>query len=599
MLFFGSSCATQFASRNLKLETNMALSTFDWIIIAAFLLLSLFISLRVKNSAGKDLASFFLGGRKLPWYVAGISMVATTFAADTPLWVAEKVSQHGVSGNWLWWNMLTGGMVTTFFFAKLWRRSGVVTELEFIELRYSGKAAQLLRGFRSIYMGLFLNVVIIAWVNVALGTILMEIFKIPQENVLWFITGAMLIVAAYSAISGLIGVALTDAVQFFIAMIGCIILAWFVLDHEAVGGLAGLKAQLPAWRLNLLPDISTNGSLDDVVGKYSVTLGAFLSFALVQWWASWYPGAEPGGGGYVAQRMLSAKNEQHALWATLFFQIAHYCLRPWPWIIVSLGILLIYPDTTPLNAGQHFIAAIGDLLPSGLKGLLIVSFIGAYMSTISTQLNWGASYITNDLIKRNNKRNYSEKKLVGIAKLTTIVICLLAIFATSQVQTIDAAAQFLINCGAGLGLVLIVRWFWWRVNAWSEIVATIAPIIGYSYFQVYLEMGYPYGFLATLGFATVCWLIATFVTKPEKPETLQHFYNTVKPYGNWKPVVLKNLENKKVKWLAAQTLSSLVLTYGILLGTGELLIGDNTKALYYGLAALVGFTTLMATIKKA
>ena len=578
----------------------MTLSTLDWIIIVAFLLLSLIISLRVKNSAGKDLASFFLGGRKLPWYVAGISMVATTFAADTPLWVAEKVSQHGVSGNWLWWNMLTGGIFTTFFFAKLWRRSGVVTELEFIELRYSGKAAQILRGFRAVYMGLFLNVVIIGWVNIALGTILVQIFDIPQESVLWFIAGAMLIVAAYSAISGLLGVALTDAVQFTIAMIGCIILAYYVLDHEAVGGLAGLKERLPAWRLNLLPDINTpDASLTDIIGKYSVTLGAFLTFALVQWWASWYPGAEPGGGGYIAQRMLSAKNEQHALWATLFFQIAHYCLRPWPWIIVSLGILLIYPDTTPLNAGSHFIASIKDLLPSGLKGLLIVSFIGAYMSTISTQLNWGASYITNDLIKRNNKRNYSEKKLVSIAKLTTILICLLAIFATSKMETIDGAAQFLINCGAGLGLVLIVRWFWWRVNAWSEIVATIAPIVGYSYFQLYLEMGYPYGFLASLGFTTVCWLIATFLTKQESQETLQNFYTRVRPYGNWKPVVGKNPENKKVKFLLAQTIAALVLTYGILLGTGELLLGSNTNAMYYGIAALVGLLVLAKTIKKA
>jgi len=578
----------------------MTLSTLDWIIIVAFLLLSLVISLRVKSSAGKDLASFFLGGRKLPWYVAGISMVATTFAADTPLWVAEKVSQHGVSGNWLWWNMLTGGIFTTFFFAKLWRRSGVVTELEFIELRYSGKAAQILRGFRAVYMGLFLNVVIIGWVNIALGTILVQIFDIPQESVLWFIAGAMLIVAAYSAISGLLGVALTDAVQFTIAMIGCIILAYYVLDHEAVGGLAGLKERLPAWRLNLLPDIHTpDASLTDIVGKYSVTLGAFLTFALVQWWASWYPGAEPGGGGYIAQRMLSAKNEQHALWATLFFQIAHYCLRPWPWIIVSLGILLIYPDTTPLNAGSHFIASIKDLLPSGLKGLLIVSFLGAYMSTISTQLNWGASYITNDLIKRNNNRNYSEKKLVGIAKLTTILICLVAIFATSKMETIDGAAQFLINCGAGLGLVLIVRWFWWRVNAWSEIVATIAPIVGYSYFQLYLDMGYPYGFLASLGFTTICWLVATFLTKQESHETLQNFYARVRPYGNWKPVIGKNPENKKVKFLLAQTIAALVLTYGILLGTGELLLGSNTNALYYALAALVGLLVLAKTIKKA
>ena len=297
----------------------MQLEWIDWLIIVAYLALALGIGFWFKGSASKSLSDFFLGGRKFPWYLAGVSMVATTFAADTPLWVTEKIAQHGISGNWLWWNMLIGGMLTTFFFAKLWRRAEILTELEFIEFRYSGKAAAFLRGFKSVYMGIFLNAVIIGWVNTALATILMSFFDIPESETIYYLIAAMLIVLVYSSLSGLIGVAVTDFIQFFIAMAGCIILAVVVLQTEEVGGISGLKEKLPAWRLDFFPKIG-DGTATDQIGTYSIGVAAFLTFGLVQWWASWYPGAEPGGGGYIAQRMMSAKSEKDAIYATLFFR---------------------------------------------------------------------------------------------------------------------------------------------------------------------------------------------------------------------------------------------------------------------------------------
>jgi SSS family solute:Na+ symporter len=553
----------------------MMLAPLDWIIIVAYLILAFGIGFLYKNQASKSLSDFFLGGRNLPWYIAGISMVATTFAADTPLWVTEVIAQHGVSGNWLWWNMLIGGMLTTFFFAKLWRRAEVVTELEFIELRYSGKPAAFLRGFKSVYMGIFLNAIVIGWVNVALASILKVFFDIPDETVIWVIAGAMVFVAIYSTLSGLLGVAMTDFVQFFIAMAGCIILAIVVLNTDKVGGITGLKAQLPAWRFNFFPKINT-GSVAEDIGTFSVTVAAFLTFGLVQWWASWYPGAEPGGGGYIAQRMMSAKDEKNAIYATLFFQVAHYCLRPWPWIIVGLCTLVLYPDLPIENAGQGFVMAMKDYLPPGLKGLLLVAFLSAYMSTISTQLNWGSSYLTNDLYKRffkQKKENETEqdeqKDYVQKARLFTVLIMLVALFATTQISSIDTAAKFMIECGAGLGMVLILRWYWWRINAWSEITASIAPFIGYFIANYLLALEYPFNFLFTVGFSTICWLIATFVTVPTDEKTLQHFYNKVKPDGGWSKFRKPEDPKTKLAPLFICWISSIVMVYSILFSIGD------------------------------
>ncbi len=614
----------------------MQLATVDWIIIIAFLVISLVIGLSLKNKAGKNLSSFFLGGRNLPWYIAGISMVATTFAADTPLWVTEVIAQKGISGNWLWWNMLIGGMLTTFFFAKLWRRANILTELELIELRYSGKPAAFLRGFKSVYMGIFLNAVIIGWVNYALMKILEVFFDIPADDTIWYIAGAMGLVAIYSSISGLLGVAITDTIQFIIAMIGCIILAFIVLNTEKVGGISGLKAQLPAWRFDFFPSLAKGDNSSEAIPTLSLTIGAFLSFGLVQWWASWYPGAEPGGGGYVSQRMMSAKNEKHAVWATLFFQIAHYCLRPWPWIIVGLCALILFPNLPVEEAGKGFVYAMRDYLPAGLKGLLLVAFLGAYMSTISTQLNWGASYLTNDLYKRFMKPQHqfedeeqAQKHYVLMARVFTVVIMLIALFATTQINTIDSAAKFLISCGAGLGMVLILRWYWWRINAWSEITATIAPFAAYGALkwvehvkltalnslhdgtvpaevmqQFYLD--HPYldhtgTFLITVGFTTLCWITLTFATAPTKRATLLHFYQRVKPDGAWKPIHAEAKIDKRPSDLLKLTIcwvSSIVMVYAVLFLIGKLIFMEWNHALYWGITAAISFVVLRYFLKR-
>ena len=582
----------------------MTLAPLDWIIIIAYLILAFSIGIFYKKQASKSLSDFFLGGRNLPWYIAGISMVATTFAADTPLLVTELIAQNGVSGNWLWWNMLIGGMLTTFFFAKLWRRAEVVTELEFVELRYSGKAAAFLRGFKSVYMGLFLNVIVIGWVNVALASILKVFFDIPDETVIWVIAGAMVFVAIYSSLSGLMGVAMTDFVQFFIAMTGCIILAIVVLNTEKVGGISGLKEQVPAWRFNFFPTI-TSGSVVNDIGTFSVTVAAFLTFGLVQWWASWYPGAEPGGGGYIAQRMMSAKDEKNAIYATLFFQVAHYCLRPWPWIIVGLCALVLYPELPIEDAGQGFVMAMKDHLPTGLKGLLLVAFLSAYMSTISTQLNWGASYLTNDLYKRfikpkreNETMEAEQKDYVQKARIFTVLIMLLALFATTQISSIDAAAKFLIECGAGLGMVLILRWYWWRINAWSEIVASIAPFVGYILANYVIELENPFNFLFTVGFSTACWLIATFITPQTDEERLIRFYERVKPDGGWKKYRNPNESKSKLAPLFISWISSIVMVYCILFGIGDFIFQNYEHAGIEFILAVISFLLLRFQMKR-
>ena len=517
----------------------MALHPLDWSIIALFLIISLLVGLKFRARASKSLSEFFLGGRNLPWYIAGISMVATTFAADTPLAVTELVANNGIAGNWLWWNMLFGGMLTTFFFARLWRRANILTELELIEMRYSGLEAAFLRGFKSIYMGLFMNTLIIGWVNVAMLSILTVFFDIPESEVIWYAGVAMLIAALYSVLSGLWGVAITDVIQFVIAMTGCIILAFLVVNSEEIGGISGLKERLPAESLKFFPTLK-GSTASEVVSTLSLSIGAFLAYVSVQWWASWYPGAEPGGGGYIAQRMMSTKNEKHSIFATLFFQIAHYCIRPWPWIIVGLCCLILYPDLGVDDKKLGYVMAMKDFLPVGLKGLLIVAFLAAYMSTISTQLNWGASYLTNDLYKRFIRPESSfadqekvQSHYVNAGRVFTVAIMLLSLYTTSVITTISGVWHFIIECGAGLGLVLILRWYWERINAWSEISATLAPFFFYWLGNFQLDLAFPVSYFLTVGGTTVTWLIVTFATQRVNADTLKKFYDTVQPGGWW------------------------------------------------------------------
>lgn len=583
----------------------MILHLFDWLIIAGFLLLSLFIGLYFRKQASKSLTDFFLGGRSLGWFVAGTSMVATTFAADTPLAVTELVGQNGISGNWLWWNFLLGGMLTTFFFARLWRKAGVLTEVELIELRYGGKPAALLRGFKSVYLGLFMNCLIIGWVNVALISILKVFFGVDDTTAIWIVAAVMLLTAVYSSISGLLGVAFTDVIQFILAMTGCIILAVLVVNSDQVGGITGLKEKLPSWSLDFFPTIGDAGSANGVAGALTIGIGTFLAYTTVQWWASWYPGAEPGGGGYIAQRMMSAKDEKNAIFATLYFQIAHYCLRPWPWILVGLSAMVLYPDLEFADKKLGYVMAMKDFLPVGLRGMLLAAFLAAYMSTISTQLNWGAGYLVNDFYKRfipsENKEKDNDKQLILASRVATLLLMAIGLFATTQITTISGVWSFIIECGAGLGLVLILRWYWWRINAWSEITATVVPFIVYAAAKFVFDLQFPQSFFLTVGVTTASWLIVTFITSPERDETLIHFYRKVTPGGAWGPVRIQSgIEGtqQNIGTLLGCWLSAVVFTYSILFLTGKVIFGEWSSALLWFGLALTSFISLRFFISK-
>ncbi|MBN8705121.1 MAG: Na+:solute symporter [Bacteroidetes bacterium] len=498
----------------------------DWLIIIVYVLISLVIGLLFAKRAGKNTEEYFLSGRKLPWWIAGTAMVATTFAADTPLAITELVAQNGISGNWLWWCMAIGGMMTVFFFAPLWRRAGVLTDLEFTEIRYAGKPAAFLRGFRAVYLGIFMNSIIMGWVNLAMVKIVSVV--LPDWNAQIFILGAMMFVALYSTLSGQWGVAITDTFQFAFAMIGCVVLAWFALDHPGINGMAGLQKSLLSSTFELFPRIGDTS----IFGVLSLGVSAFLTYVGVIWWASWYPGNEPGGGGYVAQRMMSAKNETHALVATLWFNIAHYCLRPWPWIIVALVSLVLFPGLPPDQQGQGFVMVMKEVLPAGWYGFLIAAFLAAYMSTISTHLNWGASYVVNDVMKRFMFKQ-TEKKLVWESRMVTVALMVISFFITFYLlDTIKGAWEFILNCGAGIGGVLILRWYWWRINAWSEISAMVAPIVTYSVIVLYFpELVFPYSTLIIITVTTVVWLTVTFLTSPTSQEHLAAFYKKTRPMG--------------------------------------------------------------------
>lgn len=600
----------------------------DWAIVGIYFALSLGIGLYYYKRASEDREEFFLSGRDLPWWIAGLSMVATTFAADTPLAVTELVNKNGVAGNWLWWNMLIGGMLTTFFYARLWRRAGILTDVEFIELRYSGNSAAVLRGFKSIYLGLFMNVLIMGWVNLAMMKILMGIFPeyVNESNVLIFISLAMLITAIYSALSGLWGVAVTDAFQFILAMAGCIVLAILVVNSEQIGGVSGLQAKLPSWAMKFLPEIkSETETTISYSGAFAISISTFLAYIGIQWWASWYPGAEPGGGGYIAQRMMSAKDEKHSLFATLFFQIAHYGIRPWPWIIVGLCTLVLYPDLQ--DKGMGYVKAMNDFLPTGLKGLMLAAFFAAYMSTIATHLNWGTSYLVNDFYKRFINKYDDEKQYVIVSRVITICLMILSVLVTTQMNTISGVWEFVIECGAGLGLVLILRWFWWRINAISEITATIAPFVfmgiikllkyyGVVFpvfklgaFVVDINKGFPDTLYVIVPLTTISWLIATYLSKPIREFELYTFYKYVHPSNfGWrhiinffKPKIIMGFEahisfhpplpegDKGYPKLFISWIAGIVLVYMFLFGTGNLIFGNySTGMLFYAIGVGAG-----------
>jgi Na+/proline symporter len=565
------------------------LTTVDWGIIAVYFAFAAAIGVVYSRRAGSSVGEYFVGGRNLPWWLAGTSMVATTFAADTPLAVTELVARHGVAGNWLWWNMVMSGILTVFFYARLWRRAGVLTDVEFTELRYGGRPAAILRGFRAAYLALPVNLIVMGWVNLAMMEIVSTALDIPQVLALGL---CFLLAASYSVLAGLWGVVVTDLFQFVLAVAGAVILAVFAVN--AVGGIGGMESGLAEVygstdaALALIP-------AQGAVWMPAITLAVYLG---VNWWASWYPGAEPGGGGYVAQRIFSARSERDGVLATLWFNIAHYAVRPWPWILVALASTILYPGLE--NPRQGYVLAVMDLLPPGLTGLVLAGFAAAYMSTISTQLNWGASYLVNDLFARFVRPDMEEKALVGISRMATVVIMASSIVVTYFMGSIEGAWRFLLAIGAGTGLVLILRWYWWRINAWSEISAMIASLIVslVLWFAVGLDPDDPtqwaWIMLATVGASTVAWVGVTFATRPEEEEVLKSFYRRVRPGGPGWTRISEALEHGQegmdggplnwTNWIAGVT-----CVYASLFGVGKILFGDSVPGAGLLLLATVCF----------
>ena len=461
----------------------MNLTAIDWAIVAAYFVLSAAIGFAFTRRGSESLSEYFISGRQVPWWLAGASMVATTFAADTPLVVTGLVFSHGVAGNWLWWCFLMSGMLTVFFFARLWRRAHVMTDIEFAEIRYSGRPATFLRGFRAIYLGVFVNLIILGWVTKAM----IKILGISLGVNPYIAVGiCFVITVAYSVAAGMWAVLWTDLVQFVIKMTAVIVLAVFAV--RAVGGMEALKNGLAAHfgsqtaALSVLPVSMSNGGIGAYVWMPATRIAVFL---FVQWWAAWYAGAEPGGGGYVAQRIFAAKTERDGVLATLFFQVAHYAVRPWPWILTGLATVILYPNGVMVN-GQldheaAYVKAFVDLLPTPWRGFMMAGFAAAYMSTVATQLNWGASYLVNDFYRRFIRKTATERHYVAISRWATVVLFLLSILVTSQLATVEQAWKFLIGLGAGTGLVYILRWYWWRISAWSEISAMTASFVTFSY----------------------------------------------------------------------------------------------------------------------
>lgn len=597
----------------------VSLSTLDYTLIILFFTITLSIGVYVSKKSGENSTEFFLSGRTMPWWLLGISMVATTFSTDTPNLVTDIVRTNGVSGNWVWWAFLLTGLLTVFVYAKLWRKSNVNTDIEFYEFRYGGKPATFLRKFRAIYLGVIFNVITMSAVTLAaikIGGIMLGLE--PWQTVI----SAGLITVTFSALGGFKGVVYTDFVLFFVAMGGAIGAAYYLVNIPEVGGIEALMTnEHVADKLSILPDFSNKKAL--------ITL--FIIPLAVQWWSSWYPGAEPGGGGYIAQRMLAAKDENHAIGATFFFNIMHYALRPWPWILVALASLVVFPDLASIQEAFPNIAddklghdlaysAMLTKLPSGLLGLVLASLIAAYMSTISTQLNWGSSYIVYDFYKQQINPNASEKKLVAVGRISTVVLMVFSAVLALLLQNALQLFELLLVFGAGTGLIFILRWFWWRINAWSEITAMFAsgiisillkltPIGAYLFntetgaFEDYLE--YPFVVLIT----TAIWLIATYITQPESKQVLQDFYKKIQPGGPGWAKVIKEAEAENITlkdsdepWSIPSGILAMlfgcILIYSCMFATGYWIYGDYNYAIALTIAALISGYLLTRTWKK-
>ena len=590
------------------------LTFFDKLIIFFFFFLVLAIGFAVSKKSSQSSTEYFLSGRTMPWWLLGISMVATTFSTDTPNLVTDIVRQNGVSGNWVWWIFLLTGLLTVFIYSKLWRRSGVNTDMEFYDLRYSGSAGKFLRGFRSIYLGIIFNVLAMAGVTLAaikIGAIMLDISAI--ETVLY--AGGVTLI--FSAVGGFRGVVYTDFILFFTAMAGSIGAAYYLINLPDVGGITGiLNNEIVSSKVSIFPDLSDKELLWTLL---------IIPLA-VQWWSSWYPGAEPGGGGYIAQRMLAAKNENHSLGATLFFNIMHYSLRPWPWILVALASLIIFPDLDSIretfpNIGDdkigHDLAypAMLTLLPSGLLGLVLASLVSAYMSTISTHLNWGSSYVVNDFYKALIGKNITEKKLVNVGRISVVFLMIISSLIALVLNNALQLFQIILMFGAGTGSIFILRWFWWRINAWSEISAMICSgiisvlfeftPIGEMIFSENLIQPY-FKFPIVVLITTFVWVSVTFMTKPDDDETLIKFYEKTNPGGpGWKRIkTMSNLNNKNLEkdWIVPSGILCMILgcfaIYSALFSTGYFIYGELVNGFIFLISTIVFSFSLFKISKK-
>lgn len=600
------------------------------------------------KKAGKDTKSFFLSGRNMPWYIAGTAMVATTFAADTPLAVTELVARNGIAGNWLWWNMCIGAMLTVFLFSKLWRRANIMTDVEFVEMRYSGKAAAVLRGFRALYLGLLMNAIVMGWVNKAMEKIFGVVF--PTIDAFTLVAVTAFIIAVYASASGLLGTARTDSFQFIFAMIGCIILAIIVVNLPEVGSVVALKEKLAPHVMDFLPRVGNVTAEGITGGVLAIGFGAFIAYVGVQWWSSWYPGADPGGGGYIAQRMMSAKDEKHSLFATLWFTIAHYTIRPWPWILVALVALVVMPRAESINTlqlenpalyekavdafnnkallksnapvyqseefklfyekyentvdpGVMYPKLMVKYLPAGLLGLLIAVFLAAYMSTISSQLNWGTSYLINDFYRRFVRKEADERHYVLISRTGIIILTIFSLLLTKYVlTTISGAWEFIINASAGMGAVLILRWYWWRINAWSEISAMIAPLVIYPIARYGFGIEPPITLYPTVLGTTIVWIVVTFLTKPTEEKKLIEFYKVTHPGGiGWKKISEKLPEIKTETGFGRMLISwilGVIMVYSALFAIGRIIFADFIVGFIFLGIAFVSAYVIYLNLKK-
>ena len=585
----------------------MQLENIDWLIISSFFILSLVIGVVVSKKSGKDVTEFFLSGRKMPWWLLGISMVATTFSADTPNLVTDIVRTNGVAGNWVWWAFLLTGMLTVFVYAKLWRRSKVLTDLEFYELRYSGKGAAFLRGFRAFYLGAVFNILIMASVCLAgikIGGALLGLS--PVETLLI----SCAITVLYSSIGGLRGIIITDFFQFILAMVATFWAAYEIVSLPQIQGLTNLLNHpdvIP--KLSLIPDIADT----------DLFIAVFIIPLAVQWWAVWYPGAEPGGGGYVAQRMLSAKDEKNAIWATLLFNFMHYAVRPWPWILIALASIVVFPDIESLQVAFPNTIVGNDLaypamisfLPSGLLGLLVASLIAAFMSTISTHLNWGSSYLVHDFYRRFFITDKSEKHYVFIGRVFTVLLMIISAFFALYLNNSLQAFGIILQIGAGTGLIFILRWFWYRINVYSELTAMIVSFIVALAFEFIIPNNFSVEEKLIIGvtITTISWLMVTMVTPPSNIETLQNFYKKIQPGGpGWQKIVNESAENgiiitgKKEKWDVPSGILCMVFgsisVYSILFGIGYILYSKVTLGIVFMAISALSVVLLMKFWKR-